>query len=70
MCGIIGYVGKKNIGSVIIHGLECVEYRGYDSAGISVLDNNKIRTVKSVGKIENLKKKLKYVIHQNIYYVI
>ena len=61
MCGIIGYVGKKNIGSVIIHGLECVEYRGYDSAGISVLDNNKIRTVKSVGKIENLKKKLKKI---------
>lgn len=61
MCGIIGYVGKKNIGGVIIHGLECVEYRGYDSAGISVLDNNKIRTVKSVGKIENLKKKLKKI---------
>lgn len=62
MCGIIGYVGKKNIGNVIIHGLEAVEYRGYDSAGISVLDNNKIRTVKSVGKIENLKKKLKRLI--------
>ena len=61
MCGIIGYVGKKNIGDVIIHGLEAVEYRGYDSAGISVIDNNKIRTVKSVGKIENLKKKLKKV---------
>lgn len=58
MCGIIGYTGKKNAIPVIIDGLSSLEYRGYDSAGISYINNNKINTIKSIGKIDNLKKKI------------
>ena len=59
MCGIVGYKGKRNVKEVLLNALETLEYRGYDSAGIAVLDNNKIRIVKSVGKIENLREKTK-----------
>ena len=59
MCGIVGYKGKRNVKEVLLNALETLEYRGYDSAGIAVLDNNKIRIVKSVGKIENLRDKTK-----------
>ncbi len=56
MCGIVGYVGKKNDAlKVLIEGLEKLEYRGYDSAGIAFLDNNKIQIIKKQGKIKNLK---------------
>ena len=56
MCGIIGYIGKDKCIPKIIHGLEALEYRGYDSAGISYILNNKVKTIKSEGKIANLKK--------------
>ena len=59
MCGIIGYRGKRNVKDVLVSGLETLEYRGYDSAGIAVYENKKIRVIKSVGKIEDLKNKLK-----------
>lgn len=62
MCGIVGYKGKRNVKEVLLNALETLEYRGYDSAGIAVLDNNKIRIVKSVGKIENLREKLNVMI--------
>lgn len=56
MCGIVGYVGKKkNALQVLIEGLENLEYRGYDSAGIAFYDNNKINIIKRQGKIKNLK---------------
>ena len=48
MCGIIGYVGKKNSVPFIIDGLKKLEYRGYDSAGISILQEGKIVTVRAV----------------------
>ena len=55
MCGIVGAVSKRNITPVLIHGLNRLEYRGYDSAGVAVLDNdNNIQRVRSVGKIKNL----------------
>lgn len=59
MCGIVGYKGKRNVKNVLLSSLETLEYRGYDSAGIAVLEKNKIRIVKSVGKIENLRFKSK-----------
>ena len=59
MCGIIGYRGKRNVKNILVSGLETLEYRGYDSAGIAVYENKKIRVIKSVGKIEDLKNKLK-----------
>lgn len=55
MCGIVGAVSKRNITSVLLHGLNRLEYRGYDSAGIAVLDNSGcIQRVRAVGKIKNL----------------
>ena len=60
MCGIIGYIGKeKKAINVIINGLKSLEYRGYDSAGIAVLEDNKIKIVKSSGKIKNLETEIK-----------
>ena len=58
MCGIIGYIGKTNCIKKVIEGLETLEYRGYDSAGIAYVQNNKIVIKKEKGKIYNLKKSL------------
>jgi len=58
MCGIVGYIGKKQAYPVIINGLKKLEYRGYDSAGISVVDE-KIKTYKCKGKIGDLEKHIK-----------
>ena len=59
MCGIIGYAGKeKNAIHVLINGLKNLEYRGYDSAGIAIRENNHVEIVKSEGKIVNLEKKI------------
>ena len=59
MCGIVGYVGKnKKCLPVIISGLETLEYRGYDSAGIAYKKDDKINIVKQKGKIINLKEKI------------
>ncbi|MCQ2410629.1 MAG: glutamine--fructose-6-phosphate transaminase (isomerizing) [Elusimicrobiaceae bacterium] len=56
MCGIIGYVGKNNSVPYIIDGLKKLEYRGYDSAGISILQKDKLVTVRAVGKVAALEK--------------
>jgi len=55
MCGIFGYIGKENCAPILINGLKKLEYRGYDSVGISVISNHEIKTFKQKGKIENLK---------------
>lgn len=54
MCGIIGYTGGKSAAKIIYEGLKRLEYRGYDSAGISVLCDNEIRTVKRLGRVSAL----------------
>ena len=59
MCGIIGYVGNKNAKDIIISGLKSLEYRGYDSSGIAYNIDNKIRIIKTEGKVTNLEEKLK-----------
>lgn len=59
MCGIIGYAGSSNISnSVLINGLHALEYRGYDSAGIAVLNKNKIQIVKAEGNVSQLSSKV------------
>ncbi len=58
MCGIVGYIGDKNAVDVLVDGLTALEYRGYDSAGISVVDNGEIVTIKSKGRLDNLKNKI------------
>ena len=58
MCGIIGYIGTKKASGVILNGLKRLEYRGYDSAGISTFENNKIKTTKYSGRVRDLEDKI------------
>lgn len=54
MCGIVGFTGKKGAAEILLKGLSSLEYRGYDSAGIAVLENKKFNIVKTVERIEKL----------------
>ncbi|HMD52880.1 MAG TPA: glutamine--fructose-6-phosphate transaminase (isomerizing) [Solirubrobacteraceae bacterium] len=58
MCGIVGYVGRRPARGLLLAGLGKLEYRGYDSAGISVIDGDRIATVRSVGNLSVLRAKL------------
>ena len=58
MCGIVGYIGEKSAKEILVSGLKNLEYRGYDSSGIALKNNDNIKVVKSVGKIKNLEEKL------------
>lgn len=59
MCGIVGYFGPENPKDIIIHGLKKLEYRGYDSAGISIVHKGELKRVRAEGKLSNLEEKLK-----------
>ena len=61
MCGIIGYIGSKKASSVLLKGLINLEYRGYDSAGMAVLDSKGIVCKKGVGKIEEINRRLNFL---------
>lgn len=58
MCGIVAYIGDKNALPILINGLRRLEYRGYDSAGVAILNNGKFLSAKAVGKIDNLAQKI------------
>ncbi|MDR2200683.1 MAG: glutamine--fructose-6-phosphate transaminase (isomerizing) [Puniceicoccales bacterium] len=59
MCGIIGYVGQKQAETILVDGLKRLEYRGYDSAGITILEDGNLCTVKCVGKVNELAQKVR-----------
>lgn len=61
MCGIVGYIGKRDAVKVLLNGLQRLEYRGYDSAGLSVIENNTLRTFKKKGKVAELVKLLEKI---------
>lgn len=58
MCGIVGYIGQRDCTDVLMDGLEKLEYRGYDSAGIAVFEKTGIKTVKTKGKLVDMRNKL------------
>ena len=57
MCGIVGYVGSKSVVDILLNGLSKLEYRGYDSAGVAINSEGKIKIYKAEGKLQNLKDK-------------
>jgi len=60
MCGIVGYVGKEKVSNILINGLKRMEYRGYDSAGLTVFENDKLHTIKKKGKVSELEKLIEH----------
>ena len=57
MCGIIGYVGPRECKPLLLHGLERLEYRGYDSAGIALLEESGLAYTRAVGNLQNLRER-------------
>ncbi|MBQ4031359.1 MAG: glutamine--fructose-6-phosphate transaminase (isomerizing) [Bacilli bacterium] len=66
MCGIVGYIGKENCLEKILKGLESLEYRGYDSAGVAYVENNEVKIIKCEGRIKDLREKVDPKIKSNI----
>lgn len=58
MCGIVGAVAQRNVSSILVEGLRRLEYRGYDSAGIALLDNQQLTRFRSLGKVNDLAAKI------------
>ena len=54
MCGIVGYIGTKKASPILINGLIRLEYRGYDSAGISTIEKENLSLMKDKGRVKNL----------------
>ena len=66
MCGIVGYIGNRRACDVLINGLSKLEYRGYDSVGISLFKDTHIVTEKTQGRIADMVKKVDFEIYKDI----
>ncbi|MBO5973387.1 MAG: glutamine--fructose-6-phosphate aminotransferase, partial [Clostridia bacterium] len=63
MCGIVGYAGSKNAVPVLLNGLYKLEYRGYDSAGVALIEDDELKVIKTKGRISNLDQMLQQTEH-------
>jgi glucosamine--fructose-6-phosphate aminotransferase (isomerizing) len=59
MCGIVGYIGGREVSGVLVDGLKRLEYRGYDSCGVAIIDEGQSKLIRSVGRISTLEEKIK-----------
>jgi len=59
MCGIVAYIGPKEAKEVLINGLKQLEYRGYDSSGMAIMNNKSVQCIRAVGKVKELEPKIK-----------
>src|SRR5262245_6191411 len=59
MCGIVGYIGSREVSSVLVDGLRRLEYRGYDSCGVAIMDEGRPNVIRAVGRIDTLEQKIK-----------
>src|SRR5215813_4215140 len=59
MCGIVGYIGPREVSTVLVDGLKRLEYRGYDSCGVAIVEEGKPNVIRSVGRIDSLQEKIK-----------
>jgi glucosamine--fructose-6-phosphate aminotransferase (isomerizing) len=64
MCGIVGYVGDKQSAPILVSGLKKLEYRGYDSAGVAVVNQNQLNVVRATGKLKNLENRVSLEVPQ------
>jgi glucosamine--fructose-6-phosphate aminotransferase (isomerizing) len=60
MCSIIGYKGQLNVAPLLVHSLKRMEYRGYDSAGIAIINDGKVLVKKGVGNVSNVTDKFDF----------